>query len=145
MDIMSREKRSALMSRVRGKDTGPEWMVRRIAHNLGYRYRLHVSKLPGKPDLVFPRLRKVIFVNGCFWHRHDCRQGRSFPKTNMEFWSAKFQENRKRDKNKREQLKRLGWDVLVLWECQCRKEHLLIGKLERFLRSISPGNKQLSR
>jgi DNA mismatch endonuclease (patch repair protein) len=133
VDIMSPEKRSALMSRIRAKDTRPEYAVRKIAHSLGYRYRLHVKELPGTPDLVFRRFRKVVFVNGCFWHRHNCRQGRSFPKTNREFWTTKFQENRKRDKKKRAELRRLGWDVLVLWQCQCCEESVMADKLERFL------------
>jgi len=121
------------MSRVRGRDTGPEWVVRRIAHNLGYRYRLHVSELPGKPDLVFPRFRKIVFVNGCFWHRHNCRQGRSFPKTNRKFWKSKFEENRRRDKRARAQLRRLGWGIHVVWQCQCVDKSMVAGKLERFL------------
>lgn len=133
MDILSPEKRSALMGRIKGKNTGPEITVRRAAHKLGYRYRLHVASLPGRPDMVFPRLRKVIFVHGCFWHRHNCVQGRSMPRTNIAFWKAKFIENRKRDRKNRNRLRRLGWKVLILWECKCAKEQELNNLLRNFL------------
>ena len=131
---MTRDKRSALMSRIRAKDTAPEWTVRRTVHKLGFRYRLHVSSLPGKPDLVFPRMHKVIFVNGCFWHRHNCAQGKSVPKTNAEYWESKFAENHKRDIRARTRLRRLGWRVLVIWQCNCRNDEKLRKILEKFLK-----------
>lgn len=110
--------RSALMGRVRGKNSKPEIVVRRLAHALGYRFRLHGRNLPGTPDLVFPRLRKVIFVHGCFWHRHRGCYRTTTPKTRAKFWAEKFKRNIERDTRKETQLRALGWDVLVLWECE---------------------------
>lgn len=133
MDTLTADQRSELMSRIRGKDTAPEWIVRRVAHGLGYRYRLHDAKLPGKPDLVFPRLRKVIFVHGCFWHLHTCRQGMNAPKTNVFFWNAKREGNKTRDSRVRRELRRLEWEVLVIWECQCRNPVKVRDKVNEFL------------
>lgn len=110
--------RSALMARVRGKDSRPEIAVRRLVHRLGYRFRLHRRNLPGTPDLVFPRLRRVIFVHGCFWHRHRGCYRTTTPKTRKAFWADKFKTNVKRDKLKKKQLEAVGWDVLVVWECE---------------------------
>lgn len=117
-DPLTPEQRSRTMSRVRAKDTGPEVRVRRVAHRLGYRFRLHRSDLPGRPDLVFPRLRKVVLVHGCFWHGHDCRQGRKKPKTNAAYWLPKLERNRDRDAANLRGIRRLGWRPLVVWECQ---------------------------
>lgn len=131
--------RSAQMARVRGKDTKPEMVVRRLVHAMGYRYRLHRKDLPGKPDLVFPGLRKIIQVNGCFWHQHPdpaCRRAR-IPKTRREFWVPKLEGNARRDIENERALRKLGWDVLVVWECETipsRREELA-GKLEEFLES----------
>lgn len=111
-------KRSALMARVKDKDSKPEIVVRRLAHRLGYRFLLHCRNLPGTPDLVFPRLRKIIFVHGCFWHRHRGCYRTTTPKTRKAFWADKFKSNIKRDKVKQRQLEALGWDVMVLWECE---------------------------
>ena len=111
------------MSKVRGKDTGPEMAVRRIAHALGYRYRLHCRDLPGTPDLVFRRMKKVIFVHGCLWHRHGCVLDRP-PKSRKEFWEAKLQGNKERDRKRQHELRKLGWRVLVLWECQLERKTL---------------------
>ncbi|MDP6443228.1 MAG: DNA mismatch endonuclease Vsr, partial [Pirellulaceae bacterium] len=97
-DVFSTEKRSQVMRAVSSKDTGPEWAVRRLAHSLGYRYRLHVEDLPGKPDLVFPSRDKVIFVHGCFWHQHRCKRGNRIPKTRTDYWVAKLQRNKQRDR-----------------------------------------------
>lgn len=121
------------MSRVRGKDTGPEMAVRRLVHALGYRYRLHVRELPGCPDLVFPGRKKVIFVHGCFWHRHRCRHGRQMPKTRPEFWRPKLEGNRERDRSYRRALTRQGWGVLVVWQCQTRRLERLTQRLIAFL------------
>jgi DNA mismatch endonuclease (patch repair protein) len=121
------------MSRIRGKDTNPEMEVRRLVYSLGYRYRLHVRDLPGCPDLVFPGRRKVIFVHGCFWHRHSCRKGRSMPATRRAFWKTKFKENRKRDRRFRRALRTQGWDVLVVWGCHLRDPEKLTGRLISFL------------
>lgn len=111
-------KRSALMSRVRAKDSSPEMRVRRTAHGLGYRFRLHSRQLPGTPDLVLPGLRKVIFVNGCFWHQHPGCPRATTPKTRTEYWSRKFEANRVRDARVTSKLQAMGWEVLVIWECE---------------------------
>lgn len=133
MDIVTREHRSALMSRIRGKDTGPELRVRSTAHALGYRFRLHRRDLPGTPDLVFPRLLKVVFVHGCFWHRHDgCRFAYS-PKSNTAFWEAKFAGNVRRDGLALQQLEALGWQALVVWECETRDRQDLERRLASYL------------
>lgn len=105
------------MAAVKSKDTTPEMVVRRLVHGLGYRYRLHVAALPGAPDLVFPRLRKIIIVNGCFWHMHGCGRCR-IPATRRGYWLAKLRRNALRDGQTRRALRRLGWEVLVVWECQ---------------------------
>lgn len=120
VDNFSPAKRRAIMQAVRGKDTKPELIVRRLVFSLGFRYRLHDSALPGKPDLVFKAKRKVIFVHGCYWHRHTCNRGRSFPAESREFWSAKFSKNKKRDAEVRRALLAIGWSVLVVWECQAK-------------------------
>lgn len=132
MDRLSRERRSWLMSRVRGKDTVPEYAVRRLLHRLGYRYRLHVAALPGKPDLVFPARKKVVFVHGCFWHGHECRLGRR-PRSNVDFWVAKAQANRTRDALDVERLHGLGWQVFIVWQCQTRDADRLTAALVQFL------------
>lgn len=125
MDIISPEQRSALMSRIKGKDTNIELEVRRGLHALGFRYRLGDqyrsagSKLPGRPDIVLPRYRTVVFVHGCFWHRHDCHLFR-LPKTRTDFWAEKINSNVERDARKAGQLQLLGWNVETLWECRLR-------------------------
>jgi DNA mismatch endonuclease, patch repair protein len=121
------------MQAVKGKDTAPELLVRRLLHAQGYRYRLHNAKLPGRPDLVFAGRKKVIFINGCFWHGHDCTRGSRIPKTNREYWTAKVARNRTRDIACRKALESAGWRVLVLWECELRSGQLL-RRLRRFLR-----------
>lgn len=133
MDTLSAKERSKVMSRIRGKDTQPELAVRSLAHRLGFRFRLHRKDLPGKPDLVFPRLRKVIFVHGCFWHSHSCRRGRSTPTTNAKFWKAKRESNAGRDRRNLRALRRAGWRVLVVWECQIRKLNTLEKRMAAFL------------
>lgn len=134
MDRVSREVRSRNMSRVRGKDTSPELKVRRLAHRLGYRFRLHRSDLPGSPDLVFPRLRKAVFVHGCFWHRHHCCRRASRPKTRVEFWAKKFEANIQRDEMALKKLRELGWDVLIVWECETKNSASLEKMIVAFLR-----------
>ena len=117
-DKLSPVERSAHMRRIRKTDTRPELAVRRAAHRLGYRFRLHRPDLPGTPDLVFPRLRKVILVHGCFWHQHPgCRFARQ-PKSRLDYWLPKLERNRTRDAEAQAALRKLGWDVLVVWECQ---------------------------
>ena len=126
-DTLTPSQRSALMSRIRSKDTQPEMIVRRILHGMGYRYVLHDKRLCGKPDLVFPSRRKVVFVHGCFWHGHACSMARR-PKTNAAFWSAKFEANRRRDARDARRLRRLGWGVLTVRECATRMTDL--GRLQ---------------
>jgi DNA mismatch endonuclease (patch repair protein) len=125
--------RSALMARVRDKNSKPEIVVRRLAHRLGYRFRLHCRNLPGTPDLVFPRLRKIIFVHGCFWHRHRGCYRTTTPKIRKAFWADKFKDNTKRDKLKQRRLESLGWDILVVWECETFDPHRLSKRLADFL------------
>ncbi len=120
------------MQAVRGKDTGPEWIVRKLAHGLGYRYRLHVKGLPGKPDLVFPARRKAIFVHGCFWHAHGCRYGRP-PKSGHDYWLPKLEQNKIRDADKRARLEALGWSVLTIWQCETKDAKALAARLRAFL------------
>lgn len=123
------------MSRVRGKDSKPEMRVRRLVHGMGYRYRLHRRDLPGIPDLVFPSQKKVIFMHGCFWHRHpdpDCKLAR-LPKSRLDFWKAKLERNRQRDDENQEKLGKLGWKSLVIWECQTRNVNLMKNMIRRFL------------
>jgi DNA mismatch endonuclease (patch repair protein) len=133
MDTFSKAERSAIMRRVRGKDTGPEMAVRRMAHRLGFRYRLHRGDLPGKPDMVFPSRRKVIFVHGCYWHGHACRAGRNRPSSNTEYWIAKLDRNKTRDALNGRRLRRLGWKVLTVWECELKNAEKLRARLARFL------------
>ena len=132
-DVLTPEQRSYNMSRIRGRDTKPEMVVRRLVHGLGFRYRLHVSALPGKPDLVFPSRHKIIFVHGCYWHRHKCRFGRVVPSTNKEFWLNKFNRNIECDRRAMKLLKKKGWDVLVIWECQVDKIEILRSIIINFL------------
>lgn len=132
-DTLSPVRRSELMSRVRSKDTKPEMRVRRMVHAMGYRYRLHHGKLPGRPDMVFPKRRKIIFVHGCFWHRHeDCRRNRT-PKSRREFWDAKLEKNRLRDLENQSKLREMGWDVLVVWECETEEAAGFPGRIMSFL------------
>jgi DNA mismatch endonuclease, patch repair protein len=133
-DTFTKAERSRIMAAVKGKDTAPELIVRRLVHAFGYRYRLHVRSLPGCPDLVLPRLRKVILVSGCFWHMHSCGRCR-IPATRRGYWVAKLERNVSRDGRNRRALRRAGWQVLVVWECQtiaARRERLR-AKLQAFL------------
>lgn len=123
-DTLTPEQRRRCMASVRSKDTTPEMVVRRLVHGMGYRYRLHVRSLHGSPDLVFPARQAVIFVHGCFWHRHKCKRGWPLPATRRSFWKAKLDGNRQRDVKHRRALRRLGWRVLVVWECQTRSAKL---------------------
>lgn len=118
MDVITVERRSALMSRIRGKDTTPELIVRRLAHAIGYRFRLHVHYLPGAPDLVFPGRRKIVFVHGCFWHQHPGCRFAYKPKSNLRFWQKKFAANVERDTRILRELWDRGWSPLVIWECE---------------------------
>lgn len=132
-DTLTSEQRSERMSRVRGKDTKPEVFVRSLIHRLGLRFRLHQSALPGRPDVVLSRHKKVILVHGCFWHRHGKCRRLSIPKSNATSWRKKFVENVRRDIESQRQLRKLGWKVLVIWECETRDPKLVLRKLIRFL------------
>lgn len=125
--------RSENMRRIRSKDTAPEMMVRRLLHGLGYRYRLHAKDIPGKPDIVFSARRKAIFIHGCFWHQHvACKEGRP-PKSNDTYWRPKLERNQRRDQQNLEALTALGWQVLVVWECEVKCEPSLPERLSQFL------------
>lgn len=133
MDTLTPEQRSERMSRVRARNTKPELIVRRLLHSRGYRYRLHDKRLPGKPDLVFAGRRKLIFVHGCFWHRHgECTLAR-MPKSRIDFWRPKLEANQARDQVNIARLEEMGWRVLVIWECELRDVDTLVAKLEHFL------------
>jgi DNA mismatch endonuclease (patch repair protein) len=135
MDIYDVDKRSEIMSKIKGKDTTPEKKVRSLLHSLGFRFRLHKNDLPGCPDIVLPKYNTVIFVNGCFWHGHqsaECKIAK-IPKSNIAYWKNKIDRNRERDRKKQKELLDLGWDVVVVWECEIRD----IDKLMRKINSIS--------
>lgn len=135
MDTITAQRRSENMSRIRGKDTKPELAVRHLAHGLGYRFRLYRRDLPGAPDLVFPRLGKVIFVHGCFWHRHPGCRFAYRPKSNTGFWRAKFAGNVARDARALLELETLGWEAEVIWECELREPSRLSGRIASYLGS----------
>lgn len=129
------EQRSRIMRAVRSRDTQPEMLVRRLAHRLGYRFRLHRKDLPGKPDLVFPRLRKVIFVHGCFWHGHGCARGARVPLHNRDYWTRKVARNLERDRAAQAALAEQGWRSLVVWECELKDSQALARRVKQFLDS----------
>lgn len=129
-DVHTREQRSRNMAAIKGANTKPEMIVRRALYALGYRFRLHRKDLPGKPDIVLPRLRTAIFVHGCFWHSHDCRWGSVIPKTRAEFWADKRGGTVERDARKAQALEELGWRVLTVWECETRDTETLSWLLE---------------
>jgi len=121
------------MSRVRGVDSAAELTVRRIAHRMGFRYRKHRRDLPGCPDLVFAGRRKVVFVHGCFWHRHDCPAGRRWPKSRLDFWTSKLERNKERDAETLRRLTEAGWEALVIWECETADTRATEFRLSSFL------------
>lgn len=133
VDVLTPQQRSFNMSRIRNRDTKPEKIVRSIVHALGYRYRLHKPDLPGKPDVVLVRHRKIIDVHGCFFHMHACRYGRVVPATNAKFWRTKRLSNVERDRRNLRALRREGWKVLIVWECETRQLEKLRMRIERFL------------
>ena len=133
-DNLTPSQRSACMAAIKGSDTRPEMIVRRLVHSLGYRYRLHRRELPGTPDLVLARYQCIVFVHGCFWHMHRCRRGMSTPRTNAEFWKTKRQRTRIRDRRNVGLLRRAGWRVLVVWECQTLGQVNLAKRLNAFIK-----------
>ncbi len=134
-DVFQPEERSRIMAKVRGKDTSPEKFVRSLIHRMGYRFRLHSKDLPGKPDIVLPRHKKVVFVHGCFWHQHEGCPHAARPTSNTEYWNKKLDRNVIRDRESVQKLEYLGWNVLVIWECETRDQERLIEKLKNFLSS----------
>ena len=124
-DVLTKKQRSFNMSSIRAKNTKPELIVRSVLSKLGFRYRLHKKLLPGNPDIVFLKHKKVIFVNGCYWHMHKCKYGKVIPKTNSRFWKDKRLSNKKRDKINYAALKKIGWKKLIVWECETKKEEFL--------------------
>jgi DNA mismatch endonuclease (patch repair protein) len=132
-DTLTPERRSENMRKIPGKNTSPEVMVRRLVHGMGFRYRLHVAGLPGKPDLVFPRLNKIIEVRGCFWHQHGKCIDSHVPKSRLDYWGPKLERNQARDKQNARKLQALGFRVLVVWECEVVKDVRLAERLRRFL------------
>ena len=133
MDVFSKGKRSQIMSRISGKNTKPEIIVRSLLHRMGYRFRLHDKNMPGKPDIILPKHKKVIFVHGCFWHGHkDCPRSKR-PSTNVEFWNKKIDGNIERDNKNIKSLENLGWKTLILWTCEIKNQDILKHKLKSFL------------
>jgi DNA mismatch endonuclease (patch repair protein) len=127
------EERSRIMRMVKGADTGPELMVRRLAYRMGYRYRLHRKDLPGKPDMVFAGRRKIIFVHGCFWHGHECKRGKRVPEGNRDYWVKKIARNKERDEAAATALKTLGWEIRIFWECEIKEQDTVVRNIRSFL------------
>lgn len=136
MDILTKERRSQVMSRIRGRNTKPEMLVRRTAHALGLRFRLHRRDLPGTPDIVFPAKKTALFVHGCFWHRHDSCRYAYTPKSNETFWSQKFVRNVERDREVMNELRRAGWRPIVIWECETKQADLA-ARIDRLLKEAA--------
>jgi DNA mismatch endonuclease (patch repair protein) len=133
MDNLTKEQRSRCMAKVKSKNTLPEKKVRSLIRMLGYQYHQNPGRLPGKPDIVLNKSKKVIFVHGCFWHMHNCKKGKSTPRSHYAFWQHKRLSNKIRDKKNIKEIKKLGWKVLVLWECQIKKPEFLKKRLKSFL------------
>lgn len=132
-DTFSKAKRSEIMSRIGQRNTQPELITRRLLHRLGYRFRLHRRDLPGTPDIVLPRHRKIVLVHGCFWHGHDGCSRSTLPATNRDFWERKIEANKERDRIALAELQALGWDCLVVWQCQVRDRAALADQIRQFM------------
>ncbi len=144
MDTLTPERRSWNMSRIRSRDTTPERLVRSLLHRMGYRFRLHRKDLPGRPDIVLPKYKAVVLVHGCYWHRHeDCRLA-YVPKSNQEFWQAKFAETVRRDTIQHAKLAALGWKIIIVWECKAKNQDALAKYLHRELCGVRQGKAQES-
>jgi len=131
MDSFTPEKRSEIMSKIRSKDTGPEFIVRKLLHKLGYRFRIHSKNLPGKPDIVLKKHNTVIFVNGCFWHHHEGCKRSNWPKSNKDYWIPKIKRTIQRDSESLKKLVNLGWNVIVIWECETKKTEKLFESIKK--------------
>lgn len=134
-DIFSQTKRSDIMSKISSKDTKPEILVRKFLFSKGFRYRINVKTLPGKPDIVLPKYKTIIFVNGCFWHGHDCKKGK-LPSSNIDFWKNKILKNKLRDNENQAQLALLSWKVIVIWQCEISKIDKKIETFNKLLENI---------
>lgn len=143
VDVVDKVTRSRMMSGIHGKNTKPELLVRKYLHARGLRFRLHVKELQGKPDLVFPKYKTIVFVHGCFWHQHPRCKFAVVPASNVEFWKLKLDANRERDQRNKKVLKALGWSVLTIWECQLDDRHLsgLIEKIKATVKEINAESK----
>lgn len=139
-DIYSEQQRSDLMKKIGSKNTKPEIIIRKIVHSAGYRFRLHRKDLPGTPDLVFPKFKKVIFINGCFWHGHQGCKKSSLPTTKKELWEEKIKKNIERDSKNIADLKKRGWETLIIWECEIKKKNynMLTINISNFLKPFQP-------
>jgi DNA mismatch endonuclease (patch repair protein) len=135
MDVFDKEKRSEIMSRVKRENTKPERTLRSLLHKQGYRFRIHRRDLPGKPDVVLPKYKSVIFVHGCFWHRHPGCAKASLPSTNTDFWEKKFEKTITRDKENIIKLRQMGWRVIVVWECELKNPERVVEKLDILLKN----------
>jgi DNA mismatch endonuclease (patch repair protein) len=136
VDTVTKERRSQIMRNVRSKNTRPEMVVRKLIHSMGFRFRLHRTDLPGKPDIVFPRFRSVIFVHGCFWHRHKGCASTRTPKTRVKFWESKFKSNELRDQIAKHLLGQLNWRVMTIWECEIANTQKLVKQIYKFLNGV---------
>lgn len=136
-DKFSKEKRSEIMSKIAGKETTPEILIRRFLFSNGYRFRKNVKTLPGKPDIVMPKYKIIIFVHGCFWHKHNCKRG-DLPQDNANFWSEKINKNVERDNSNISKLKSAGWNIIVIWQCEIKNNVLRESRLKRLLEEIRP-------
>lgn len=136
MDVFSLDQRSGIMRKVRSTDTAPEKLVRGLLHACGYRFTLSNKNLPGKPDIVLPKYKTVIFVHGCFWHRHKGCSAASMPQSNIEYWRKKFSGNEKRDRRVKRELRQLGWRVCIVWECQTKFPQKLIARFKKLQNSV---------
>lgn len=135
VDHVDAAKRAEIMAAVKSADTSAELTLRRLLHRAGYRYRLHDRKLPGRPDVVFPSRKKAIFINGCFWHRHENCRYATTPKTRVDFWEAKFAANVARDRRNTAALEGLGWSVAVVWQCELKRPEEVLARVTQFLES----------
>lgn len=133
-DRITKDRRSWNMSRIRSKNTKPELLVRSLLHRMGYRFRLHRKDLPGKPDIVLPKYKTVIFVNGCFWHRHKGCKRCTTPSSNEKYWQTKFERNVKKDRINQSELKKLGWKILIIWECEIADSARLKRTIDQFFK-----------
>ncbi len=134
-DIFSKQKRSKIMSKISGKETKPEILVRKFLFSHGFRYRKNDKRYPGKPDIVLPKYKTIIFIHGCFWHGHNCPAGK-LPETNKSFWTKKIFGNIERDKRNKQELKKLGWNVITIWQCELKNTKIRIKTLNRLINTL---------